>query len=636
DGSIPPLWFTENETNTERLYGIPSDSSYTKDAFHRYLINGHAEAINPRGFGTRAAAHHTLNVPPGGAQKLRVRLCAADSPAHDDLDARCDHTIAERRKEADAYYNEVVPAGLSKDRRRVARQAYSSLLWTKQHYYYVVKDWLRGDHDDNPPPASRLEGRNHDWGHLYSQDILSVPDSWEYPWFAAWDLAFHTLPLARLDPDFAKNQLAMFLREWYMHPNGQIPAYEFNLSDVNPPVHAWACWRVYQVGVQNGQPDRRFLASAFQKLLLNFTWWVNRKDPKGNHLFAGGFLGLDNIGVFDRSRSLPSGAMLNQADGTAWMAFYCSIMLAIAVELAQEDSVYEDMASKFFEHFIAIADAMNTLGETGLYDETDGFYYDMLRTPHGDMPMRVRSMVGIIPLFAVAVADRPKIQKLVGFRKRSRWIIDNRPDLAQYITFFEKDPADANLFMLALPSRQRLESVLRYVLDEDELLGEYGVRSLSKAHAERPFRIEIDGQTHSVAYSPAESETDMFGGNSNWRGPIWFPLNQLLIESLIKYHQFFGDSFQIECPTRSGRLMNLEQVAKELSRRLVSIFDADSSGRRPLHGYERRYADYDHFKELILFYEYFHGDTGRGLGASHQTGWTALITENLRHLADTV
>ncbi len=498
-----------------------------------------------------------------------------------------------------------------------------------------MKNWIDGDPDQPAPPESRRQGRNHEWPHLFNRDVISMPDKWEYPWYAAWDLAFHMLPMARVDGEFAKEQLLLFLREWYMHPNGQIPAYEFAFGDVNPPVHAWACWRVYKMTGKRGNRDREFLRRTFHKLLINFTWWVNRKDPDGKNLFAGGFLGLDNIGVFDRSKPLPTGGNLEQADGTAWMAFYCSTMLAMALELAADDSAYEDIASKFFEHFVSITDAMNSLGGTGLWDEDDGFYYDVLNTNGTTVPLRIRSMVGIIPLFAVEVLEQDVMDSLPGFKKRMEWFLRHRQDLARHIAYCSADPCKGghDHRLLAVPSRERLIRVLRYVLDEQEFLSPYGVRALSQFHRDHPFQMHVGGMEHRVDYVPGESDTGLFGGNSNWRGPIWFPVNYLLVEALQRYHHFYGDELQVECPTGSGQMMNLKQVAIELASRLSRLFVPDEEGRRPCHGEDERYANDPHWRELVLFHEYFHGDTGRGVGASHQTGWTALVGNLLHDLA---
>jgi hypothetical protein len=498
-------------------------------------------------------------------------------------------------------------------------------MWSKQFYHYVVSDWLEGDPNEPPPPPGHDKVRNQDWRHLFARDVLSMPDKWEYPWFAAWDLAFHTVALAHVDGDFAKQQLLLLLREWYTHPNGQLPAYEFAFNDVNPPVHAWACWRVYKMTGSRDHRDTDFLERAFQKLLINFTWWVNRKDVDGRHVFAGGFLGLDNIGLFDRSQPLPNGARLEQADGTAWMAFYCATMLAIALELAQTKIAYEDIASKFFEHFIAITDAINTLGGTGLWHEGDGFYYDQLLAEGKSIPLCVRSLVGVIPLFACEILESRVIDRLPGFRKRLNWFLKHREDLARHISYMERAGHDGQFrYLLAIPSEPRLRAVLRYVLDETEFFSPFGLRSLSRHYKDAPYTISIDSQAYSIRYVPGESDTGMFGGNSNWRGPVWFPINFLVIESLERYHHFYGDRFQIECPTGSGKMLTLKQVARELARRLTSLVTRDASGRRPCNGNDPLF-DNPHWRDKVLFYEYFHGDTGRGCGASHQTGWTALV-----------
>jgi hypothetical protein len=529
-----------------------------------------------------------------------------------------------------------VGGALTADEHGIVRQAYAGLLWSKQFYHYDLRAWIDGDPACVAPPPSRRAGRNHEWPHLYNRDVLSMPDKWEYPWFAAWDLAFHMLPFARVDPHFAKEQLVLLTREWYMHPNGQLPAYEWAFDDVNPPVHAWAAWRVYKIGVDgHGHRDRTFLARTFQKLLLNFTWWVNRKDAEGKNLFAGGFLGLDNIGVFDRSKPLPTGGRLEQADGTAWMAFYCATMLSMALELARAEPAYEDMASKFFEHFVHITDAMNALGQgdDGLWDEQDGFYYDELHLHDGqrrEIPLRVRSMVGLLPLIAVEVLEADLIQQLPAFGKRMRWFLENRRDLASGVAF---GTAQHGHVLLALPSRERLVRVLRYMLDESEFLSPYGVRSLSKVHENAPFRLEMDGQTFSVEYEPGESRTWLFGGNSNWRGPVWMPVNYLLVEALERYHHFYGDELRVECPTGSGRLLDLKEVARELSSRLARLFTQDERGARPCHGPEPRFASDPHWRDLVLFHEYFHAETGRGVGATHQTGWTALAIRFIEDVA---
>ena len=632
-----PTWlFTENVTNTERLYGAPNSGPHVKDAFHAHVVEGKTNAVSPDGIGTKTAAWYEVRLQPHASQEIRLRLTAHDEKSWTPATAfgpEFEHLFVTRRGEADEFYRSKQRQELSSEAARIERQAFAGLLWSKQFYHYVVKQWLKGDEGQPTPPESRRFGRNRDWPHLFNRDVISMPDKWEYPWYAAWDLAFHMIPFAQIDGEFAKQQLLLFLREWYMHPNGQLPAYEFGFGDVNPPVHAWACWRVYKQTGPRGHRDRLFLARVFQKLLLNFTWWVNRKDIEGNNLFGGGFLGLDNIGVFDRSQPLPAGGRLEQADGTAWMAFFCSTMLAIALELAAEDPSYEDIASKFFEHFVAIADAMNTLGGNGLWDESDGFYYDQLKMEGREEPMRIRSIVGIIPLFAVEVLDPQTLDRLPGFKKRMDWFLKNRRDLSRQITICERSRAateqQPTRLLLAIPSRERLQRVLERVLDENEFLSPFGVRALSKAHAAEPFVFQFDDQQLRVEYVPGESTSSVFGGNSNWRGPIWFPVNYLLIEALERYHYFYGDEFQVECPTNSGQWMSLKNVAAELSRRLASLFFPDSSGRRPCHGEDTQYSNDPNWRDLVLFYEYFHGDTGRGCGASHQTGWTALVTRLL-------
>jgi hypothetical protein len=640
-GPPAPLLFTDNETNIARLFGGQNATPYVKDAFHERVVGGRTAATNPAGTGTKCAPHHAFILAAGEERVIRLRLYAeAERPA-EAFGRNFSLTLARRRREADEFYGTMLTAKARPETqapfamaqpdpaatvaaRGVARQAYAGLLWSKQFYHFIVEDWLAGDPAQPPPPATRRTGRNSDWPHLYSRDILSMPDKWEYPWFAAWDSAFHMIPFARLDPQFAKEQLNLFLREWYMHPNGQLPAYEWNFSDVNPTVHAWACWRVYKMTARPGARDRTFLARVFQKLLVNFTWWVNRKDPGGHHIFSGGFLGLDNIGVFDRSKPLPTGGSLAQADGTAWMAFYCGTMLSMALELAEGDPAYEDIASKFFEHFVAIADAMNTLGGTGLWHEEDGFYYDQLLLDGRAVPLRLRSAVGIIPLFAVELIDEARMARLPGFAKRTRWFLENRQDLAGQISYLERGSGSGH-YLLAIPSRERLERVLRYVFDEAELLSPHGVRSLSRIYRDHPFVLRAGSEEWRVPYAPGESDSGLFGGNSNWRGPVWFPINYLLIEALERYHLFYGDGFKMEFPSGSGRSLNLAEISKELSKRLVTIFLQNGGGRRPALGMEPRFVSDPHWNELIWFHEYFHGETGQGLGASHQTGWTALV-----------
>ncbi|MBI3695239.1 MAG: glucosidase [Acidobacteria bacterium] len=622
------LLFTENETNYQRLYGTPNVSPYVKDAFHDYIIHGHRETVNPARTGTKAAARYKLLVGPGRTAEVRLRLADGDRGFAD-----FERVFAARIAEADEFYATVEPPGSSEDARRVQRQAFAGLLWSKQFYYYDVNTWLKGDPAMPPPPPERLTSRNSQWIHLYNSDVISMPDKWEYPWYAAWDLAFHTLPLALVDADFAKEQLILMLREWYLHPNGQIPAYEWAFGDVNPPVHAWACWRVYKIDKKRRrQPDIRFLERAFHKLLLNFTWWVNRKDLEGNNLFQGGFLGLDNIGVFDRSAPLPTGGYIQQSDGTSWMAMYTLNMLAIAMELARYDPAYEDVASKFFEHFVWITHAMNHLGfdGMGLWDEEDGFYYDVLRLPGGGrLWLKVRSMVGLIPLFAVETLDPDLVNKLPGFRRRMEWFLHNHEDIQNHIE--EQKLADGGVRrLLSVVNLKRLPRVLRYMLDENEFLSPHGVRAISRYHRENPYRLHVNGNEYSVDYEPAESTTGIFGGNSNWRGPIWFPLNYLLIESLQKFHYFTGDKLQVEFPTGSSQQATLWQVAAEISRRLNHIFLRDAQGRRPVYGGVQKFQSDPHWKDLVLFYEYFHGDCGAGLGASHQTGWTGLVAKMLQ------
>lgn len=633
EGGSPAILFTENETNTRVLFGFDGANRYCKDAFHDYVVRGAHDAVNPAKTGTKVAAHYALNVPAGGEVVLRARLFAEDGALRPAFGPEFERVFDERRAEADGFYDRLLPEALDVDERRVARQGYAGLLWSKQFYHYIVKDWLEGDPAQPTPAPERRKGRNADWPHLYNRDVVSMPDKWEYPWYAAWDLAFHMIPFAGIDPDFAKGQLGLFLREWYMHPNGQIPAYEFALGDVNPPVHAWACWRVYKMTGARGKRDRVFLGRVFQKLLINFTWWVNRKDIDGKHIFSGGFLGLDNIGVFDRSKPLPTGGHLEQADGTAWMAFYCATMLSMALELAREDPAYEDVASKFFEHFIAITDAMNTLGGTGLWDEEDGFYYDQLHLEGKLVPLKVRSLVGLLPLIACEVLEQDVVDRLPGFAKRLHWFQENRADLARHISYFDKIQGDHGHRLLAIPSRERLERVLRVMLDENEFLSPFGIRSVSRLHEKHPYVFRVGGDEWRVDYVPAESTSGLFGGNSNWRGPIWFPVNYLLVEALERYHYFYGDRLRVECPTGSGRWMNLNQVAQEIVRRLSSLFLLDGAGGRPCHGGDSRFATDPHFKDLILFHEYFHADTGRGVGASHQTGWTALAVKCLESIA---
>lgn len=625
-----PWLFTENDTNFKSLFGTENQSRHVKDAFHRYIIHGEKKAVSPTPHGTKAAAYLSFQVPPGKSITVRCRLHLLGESNGLAGFEHFDETFAMRIQEGDEFYEDVIPKDISTDERMICRQGYAGLLWTKQFFNYVVEDWLKGDKDD--ASETRRKGRNADWSHFHARDILSMPDKWEYPWFAAWDTAFHMIPFAAVDPDFAKHQLLLLLREWYMHPNGQLPAYEWNFSDVNPPVHAWAVWRVYKISDEKGNRDLLFLERAFQKLLLNFTWWVNRKDVEGRHVFGGGFLGLDNIGVFDRSHALPGGGRLNQADGTAWMASFCLTMLSISLELALEKPAYEDIASKFFEHFVNICDAINSLGGTGLWDREDGFYYDQLIINHTEpIPLRIRSLVGLLPMCAVTVLKQKTIDALPSFRKRMDWFLINRPDILKYITVRrvagDKNPGRC---LLAIPSEIRLRKSLAYMLDPKEFLSNFGIRSLSKAHGEKPFVFVHGGQRHEVPYTPGEATTDMFGGNSNWRGPIWFPINFLIIEALEHYDYFYGDTFKIEYPTGSGNLATLREIAIDLCDRLISLFLPNEDGYRPCYGDAHRYSDVSHWQDLLLFHEYFHGETGEGLGASHQTGWTALVVSLVR------
>jgi hypothetical protein len=631
-GGSPDLLFTENESNLQRLYGTANGHAFVKDAFHEYVVHGRKEAVNPALEGTKAAAHYRQTLAPGQSAVVRLRLSDGPPPA-DPVGKGFEGALAQRQREAEEFYATVIPAELGEDGRNVMRQALAGMLWSKQFYHYDVRRWLEGDPTQPPPPPERKGGRNHEWTHLYNEDVISMPDKWEYPWYAAWDLAFHTISLALVDPDFAKHQLILMTREWYLHPNGQIPAYEWTFGDVNPPVHAWAAWRVYKIEKRlRGKADFGFLERVFHKMLLNFTWWVNRKDAAGRNIFQGGFLGLDNIGVFDRSAPLPTGGHIDQSDGTAWMAMYCVNMLAIAMELAGKDSAYEDVASKFFEHFVYIIYAMNSMAgeELELWDDEDGFYYDVLHLPNGEhRRMRIRSMVGLIPLFAVETLEPACLVQLPGFTRRMQWFIDNRPDLRPYI-HETPVPGKGLRRLLAVVHQTRLRRILQYMLDEREFLSPCGIRALSQFHRYHPYSLHIDGNEHRVDYEPAESSSDLFGGNSNWRGPIWFPVNFLLIESLQKFHHYFGDDLKVECPTGSGRMMNLWEVAGELSRRLSRIFLRGTDGRRPCFGGTEKFQTDPHWRDLLLFHEYFHGDNGAGIGASHQTGWTGLVAKLLQ------
>lgn len=631
DGA-PDLLFTENESNCERLYQSPNPTRWVKDAFHDYVVHGRMDAVNPAQSGTKAAGHYSLNIPAGGETTLRFRLTAKDEVLASPLDGSFDATIAERIRDADAFYDLRIGRTQSKSHQEILRQGYAGMLWSKQFYNLIQLEWINGDSTQPPPPPGH-DARNADWENLFNRDVLSMPDKWEYPYYCSWDMAFHAISLSYVDPVLAKQQLILMLREWFMHPNGQLPAYEWNFSDVNPPVHAWAAWRVYRLPWLTEAPDDRFLESVFQKLLINFTWWVNRKDLDGNNLFSGGFLGLDNVGVFDRSKPLPTGGVLKQADGTAWMAFYCVQMLSIALELAQNNPVYEDMASKFIEHFARIVHAINDLGGTGLWDDQDGFYYDMLEVDGRHEPLRVRSIVGFMPLLATTIIPDSYLDRCPDFARRLEWFVKNHPVLVKHVAESRKGRDGTQSRLLAIPTRDHLQRILGYMFDEDEFLSPYGIRSVSKFHEKSPYVYWANGVPYSVDYEPGEGTTGMFGGNSNWRGPVWMPVNYLIIECLRTYHRFYGERFTIEFPTRSGNFVTLGQAAQYLADRLIAIFEVDASGHRPCHGDQPMYVHDPHWKDLILFSEYFHAESGRGCGASHQTGWTGLVTDlvNLRH-----
>ena len=620
----PQLLFTDNETNTKRLWGYQSNNGVYKDAFDNYLIHGKTDAVRADRHGTKACGLYTTDIAPGMPYEIRLRL------SDDNSSVDFNSVFLSRIAEADAFYS-FAPRTLGTDGRMVQRQAFAGMLWSKQFYNYAVDEWLDGDPGQPAPPEARKKGRNSGWRHLYNEDVVSMPDKWEYPWYAGWDLAFHMIPFALIDPEYAKDQLQLFLREWYMHPNGQLPAYEWAFDDVNPPVHAWAAWRVFTIDRKlQGKPDWGFLERVFHKLLLNFTWWVNRKDQAGNNIFEGGFLGLDNIVVFDRSKPLPTGGYIEQSDGTSWMAMYSLNMLKIAMELATVEPAYEDIASKFFEHFLFIASAINSIGGDGLWDPRDQFYYDVLRLPNGENhPLRVRSIVGLIPLFAVEILEVEKVAMLPGFKKRMEWFLKNRPALTGNLSSGMTREGVEQRRMLSIVGRTRIGPILERMLDETEFLSPYGIRSLSKYHENHPFVLPVNGDEHRVDYEPAESRTGMFGGNSNWRGPIWFPVNYLLIESIQKFHYYFGDEIKVECPKGSGRMLNLWDVSVELSRRLSRLF-LEKDGRRPVFGDVEKFHSDPNFSNYVPFYEYFHGDDGTGLGASHQTGWTGLVAKLLQ------
>jgi hypothetical protein len=627
------LLFCENETNLERLYKTPNPNPYTKDGINDYIINKSNESVNPRKTGTKASVKYDDIIPANGQKVYRLRFAntTTNSPFAD-----FDTIFKQKINEADEFYAPLQKGITDEKLKSIQRQSYAGMLWSKQWYYYNVFEWLKGDPSTPKPEGVRKTGRNSTWKHLYTSNILSMPDKWEYPWFAAWDLAFHTLPLARLDPDFAKRQLSVILREYYMHPNGQIPAYEWSFSDVNPPVHAWATWKVYEIDKEanGGVGDTVFLERIFHKLLLNFTWWVNLKDKNGNNIFGGGFLGMDNIGVFDRSADLPTGGHLEQADGTGWMAMYCLNMLRIACEISLKNPVYQEMASKFFEHFLQISGAMQFMGDNklNLWDDGDKFFYDMLHKENGDAELlKIRSMVGLIPLFAVEVLTPELLEKLPAFKRRVEWVLKNRPDLASLVSsWYHHGKGESRL--LSTLRGHRMKMILRRMFDENEFLSDFGVRSLSKYHKEHPYKFTHEGGTIQVDYTPAEATGDMFGGNSNWRGPIWFPMNYLILDSLEKFHSYYGTDFKVEFPTHSRKMVTLQEASEGVAKRLLSLFLPDTNKKIPMYGEYEKFQKDALFNTNHLFFEYFDGDTGKGLGANHQTGWTGLISEIIRHL----
>jgi hypothetical protein len=622
------LIFCDNETNCPKLYNFDDKKRYYKDGINDYLIH-QAQTVNPDRGGTKMSANYDLVIPAGQSQTIRLRLCKKEyASPFDDYDS----VFEQRLKEANAFYAQLQEGIDSDDEKQIQRQAFAGMLWCKQFYYYNVAQWLKGDPNQIPSSQERMTGRNHEWTHLNNKDIISMPDKWEYPWFAAWDLAFHCMTFAIIDPRFAKEQIILLTHEWYMHPNGQLPAYEWSFSDVNPPVHAWAAWRVYELDKNhnNENGDTPFLETVFHKLLINFTWWVNRKDEQGNNIFEGGFLGMDNIGLFDRSNTkLPEGGILQQADATSWMAMYSLNMMRISLELAKSNPVYQDMSTKFFEHFLYIAGAMSSMGENdaGLWDDEDEFYYDCMKFQDGEkIKLKIRSMVGLIPLHAVEILDDELLQSQPEFVARMRWFLDNRPDLADLVSRWHEKGMDEK-HLLSLLRGHRIKRILYRMLDETEFLSEFGLRSVSKYHEKNPFELNIGGAALSVAYSPAESPVPLFGGNSNWRGPLWMQVNYLIIESLERFHYYYGEDFKVEYPTRSGQFFSLDEIATKLSKRLISLFTKDAEGKRPVFGDDLTMQTDPNFKDYLLFFEYFHGDTGKGLGASHQTGWTGLIAK---------
>ena len=627
------LLFTENVSNEQRINGAKNRSKYTKDGINDFVTKRKIEAINPKNKGTKSAFYFKLCIEGRGEKVLYLRLTQKGKQKAPLREAK--KVFAMRLKEADEFYEAFYPASMKEDYRRIGRQALAGMLWNKMHYHFIIYDWLKGDAHFSPPlpPHDPAKTKNAQWIHLYCDDILSVPDTWEFPQFFSWDTAFHTIPFATIDPEFAKEQLYLLAQEWYMHPSGQLPAYEWNFFDVNPPVHAWAVWRVFKIEKKmTGKADYLFLERLFQKLLINFTWWVNRKDVGGKNIFQGGFLGLDNISVFNRSEHLPEGGTLYQSDATSWMGMYCLNMLTMAVELAQKDSAYEDMVNKFYNHFLIISQAINFKGPYSLWDEEDGFYYDILELPNKQkIPLKVRSLVGLMPLLGVMTLDLEVLNQLKIFKYKMEWFLDNRPELCERVACM-RTPGQNHRRILAIVNRDRLKKLLKVLLSEEDFLSPYGIRSMSKWHEKHPFELEVNGHRFCVDYEPGESTSRLFGGNSNWRGPIWFPINVLIIESLQKYHHYFGDDFKVEFPTGSHHFMNLWEVSLELSKRLVSLFEKDTLNKRPMFGEEKRFQTDPLFRDHLFFYEYFHGNTGKGLGASHQTGWTGFVAKLLMQL----
>ena len=624
------LLFTENESNLARLWGVPNPTPFVKDSINDAIVQDRPEIVNSNQVGTKAAAHYKFTMPPNESRTIRLHLTKIDNQRPSDPFAKFDKIFRTRREEADEFYSEFAPLSLNEEHRAIQRQALAGMLWSKQFYHYIVEQWLNGDPGQPPPPPERIFGRNAEWRHVYDERVMSMPDKWEFPWYASWDLAFHCIPLALVDPNFAKEQLDMIVREWYQHPNGQVPAYEWNFGDVNPPVLAWAAWRVFQIErKQTGQGDRAFLETVFHKMLIAFTWWVNRKDSEDNNIFQGGFLGLDNIGVFDRNACFPDGSHLEQSDGTSWMGMFSLNLMRIAIELARENHVYENIATKFFEHFLGIAAAMNNVGGSGigLWNEEDEFYYDVLHTPGGRyLPLKVRSLVGLMPLLAVETIQWQLIEALPGFKARLEWYLVHRPDLASLVSRWQ-EPGMRERRLVALTRGHRMKCLLRRMLDPEEFLSDYGVRSLSKFHKDHPYVLTVRGEEKIVSYEAAESQTGIFGGNSNWRGPVWFPINYLLIESLQQFHHYYGDDFKVECPTGSGTFLNLNEIANDLSNRLIKLWLRGENGERPFARASGNVMNGAQDRRRYWFHEYFHGDTGGGLGASHQTGWTGLVAK---------